>query len=217
MKHKRLIVGTAAAATLAIAIFATGTAFGWWTTSATNGTGNLVSTGTAGLSMSTNTLNLSGLVPQTDPASNAPDSAYGAIDYAYVANTGNTPLMFYGYLADPADTGGLVPYIHIRIWLDPTSNPYGWTDSFNTGGPWPVYSGSLSTLWNSSAAGKVYLGSVTPSNVATPILPGQAGVYKIAVWLDSSAPNSTQGQTATFSITFAGEQLNQWQANGNSF
>ncbi len=215
--RKRVLILLLSVAVLAIAVFAAGAAFGWWTSFATNGTSNAVSTGTAGLVMSGNTLNLSGLVPQVDPGANAPDSAYGAADYVYVGNTGSIPLMFYGYLADPSDAGGIVPYVHVRIWLDPTSNPYGWTDTFNTGGPWLVYQGPLSTIWNSSAQGKIYLGSVAPPNTPTPINPGQYGVYRIAVWLDGSAPNSTQGQTATFSVNFAGEQLNQWVANGNSF
>ena len=105
----------------------------------------------------------------------------------------------------------------MQITLDPTSNPYGWTDTFATGGPWTVYSGPLSAIWNSSAAGKSLLASLTPSNTPNPIQPGQYGVYKIAVWLDWSAPNSTQGQSASFSVNFSGITLDEWTANGNSF
>ena len=139
------------------------------------------------------------------------------MSYVYVTNTGNTPLMFYGYLSDPSDSGGIVPWVYVRIWLNPATNTSGWTDTFNNGGNYLVYQGLLNTLWDSSAAGKTYLGSVDPSNNPTPIGPGQVGVYKIAVWLSQNAPNSTQNQTANFSINFAGEQLGQWQANGNSF
>ena len=218
MKHKKLIIAIIAVVVLTAAIALTGVAFGWWTAFATNGTNNAVSTGTAGLVMSGNTLNLSGLQPEASTGFVPPADA--AVDYVYVGNTGSTPLMFYGYLSDPVDSGGIVPYLDVRITLDPTSNPYGWTDTFQTGGPYTVYSGPLSTLWDSSAAGQYYLASVAPplpSTTPTPIEPGQYGVYKIAVWLDSSAPNSTQAQTATFSINFSGITLDQWTANGSHF
>lgn len=211
-RHKKLMIAAIAAVALAIAILAAGVAFGWWTAFATNGTNNAVSTGTAGLVMSGNTLNLTGLQPEASTGFVPPADA--AVDYVYVGNTGSTPLMFYAYLANPLDAGGIVPYLDVQITLDPASNPYGWTDSFATGGPWTVYAGPLSTIWNSSAVGKIKLASLTPSNTPNPILPGQYGVYKIAVWLDSSAPDSTQGKTANFSVNFSGITLDEWTANG---
>ena len=212
MKHRKLIISIIAVVVLAAAIALAGVAFGWWTAFATNGTGNAVSTGTAGLVMSGNTLNLSGLQPEASTGFVPPADA--AVDYVYVGNTGSTPLMFYAYLADPSDPGAIVPYLDVSITIDPLSNPYGWTDTFATGGPWPVYSGPLSTIWDSSAAGKIHLASLTPSNTPNPIQPGQYGVYRIAVWLDSSAPDSTQGKTANFSVNFSGMTLDQWNSTG---
>jgi hypothetical protein len=220
LKHKKLFIATIAVVALTAAIALAGVAFGWWTASATNGTGNTVSTGTAGLAMSSNVLNLSGLQPVVTPADYTVPVTGAVTDYVYVENTGSTPLVFYAYLSDPSDAGGIVPYLETNIQLDPATNPYGWTDTFQTGGPYTVYAGPLSTIWDSSAQGQYYLASVAPplpSTTATPIMPGQVGVYKIAVWLDSSAPNSTQAQTATFSINFSGITLAEWTANGNHF
>ena len=64
MKHKKLIMAIIAVVVLAAAIGLAGVAFGWWTALATNGTNNAVSTGTAGLAMSGNPINLGGLVPR---------------------------------------------------------------------------------------------------------------------------------------------------------
>ena len=129
--------------------------------------------------------------------------------YIYVQNHGSVPLMFYGWLGTPGGDAALLPYVQVRIWLNPANNQSGWTDDFNNTGHYLVYQGPIGTLWNSVAAGQKYLGSTSGldgTGTETPILSGQTGVYKIACWLDSSADNTTQGKSLTFSINFNGGQ-----------
>ncbi len=217
MKHKKLIIAIIAVVALAVAVLATGAAFGWWTTDAAPITGNSVGTGTATLVAGGGPINITNLVPQVAPADDPTgvlaDSTYPSVSYVYVQNQGNVPLMFYAYLANPGGDGVLLPYVHVRIWLNPATNNSGWTDTFNNTGNYLVFQGVLNTLWNSSAQGQYYLGSTSGlggTGVETPILPGQTGVYKIACWLDSSAGNDTQGKSVSFSLNFHGEQQNEF-------
>ena len=219
--RKKVLIPLLVAVLLALAIFSVGAAFGWWTTSAAPITGNSVSTGTATLVAGGGPVSIANLVPQVapadDPTWSLADSTYPSVSYIYVQNQGSVPLMFYGYLANPGGDGVLLSYVHIRIWLNPATNNSGWTDNFNNTGHYLVFDGPLSTLWNSAAAGKQYLGSTSGQNgtgVQTPILPGQTGVYKIACWLDSSAGNDTQAKSLSFSINFNGEQENEFIADG---
>ena len=219
--RKRVLIPLFSAALLALAVFSVGAAFGWWTTSAAPITGNSVSTGTATLVAGGGPVSIANLVPQVapadDPTGSLGDSAYPSVSYIYVQNQGSVPLMFYGYLANPGGDAALLNHVHIRIWLNPVNNTTGWTDTFNNTGNYLVFDGVINTLWNSSAAGKYYLGSTSGANgagVQTPILPGQTGVYKIACWLDSSAGNDTQAKSLSFSINFNGEQQNEFIADG---
>ena len=231
MKHKKLIIAIGIVVALAVAIFATGAAFGWWYTDAAPIAGNQVGSGTATLVSGGGPVSATNLVPQVAPTDPANDSAYGGVSYFYVKNTGSVPLMFYAYI----DNGGGTPSadflskVDVAIWLlGATSTPSNWTglpglgwsaDTFNSPGPWPVWSGTLADLWNGGQAfGATHLGSVTPSNVATPINAGEVGIYRVAVWLDSSAAAlDTQGQSASFSLEFHAIETQQWTANGGHF
>jgi hypothetical protein len=195
-------------------------AYAWWTANAAQGS-NTMSTGTAHLAIGGGPISLSGLEPQFAPAATAPDADYGAVSYIYVQNTGTTPLMFYIFLADPIGDAGLLSKVHVRIWLQGSDAPPGfwsapsWTSTFGpSGGPFSSFDGVLSTIWNSSVAGKQYLATLDPSNNPTPIQANEIGVYRIAVWLDSSAGNETQGQNWGFSINAAGKPLTDYMQQG---
>jgi hypothetical protein len=214
MKHKKLFIVIAVVVALAIAA---SIAFAWWTTSASIG-GNSVGSDTATLAAG-GSVSVSHLIPQlppvADPTGGLSDSTYPSVSYIYVQNTGSTPLMFYAYLANGSGDTVLLPYVHVRIWLNPANNNSPWTNTFNNTGNYLVFEGTLDLLWNNAVvAGKYYLGSTSGHNgagVQTPIAPGQLGVYKIAVWLDSTAGNDTQGKTIYFDINFNGEQVEQFQ------
>ena len=224
---KRFLVPLGVFAAVAVGVFATGAAFGWWYTDAAPISGNNVASGTATLISGGGPISATDLVPQVTPADDAPDAAYGGVSYFYVQNTGSVPLMFYAYI----DGGGGAPSadflskVMVRIWLlGKTTAPSYWTvpslwspDTFNSAGPWLSYSGPLDQLWNGgSSYGMHYLASVTPNNDATPIYKGEVGIYRVAVWLDSTAAApDTQGQTASFSLEFHAIQLNQWQVNSS--
>lgn len=230
MKHKRFLILVGLAAVTALAIFAVGAAFGWWYTDAAPISGNTVASGTATLTSGGGPMSATNLVPQVTPADNDHDSAYGGVSYYWVKNTGSVPLMFYAYI----DNGGGAPSadflakVNVRIWLlGATSTPSWWSglpggwspDTFNAAGPWAVWSGTLADLWNGGAAfGAKNMASVTPGGAATPINQGEVGIYRVAVWLDSTAAApDTQGQTASFSLEFHAIQLQQWQTNGGHF
>jgi hypothetical protein len=220
MKQKTLIIALILVVVLAAATALAGVAFGWWTSDPAVG-GNTLTSDTATLVVGGAPIALNGLVPQVDPAADPtgslPDSTYPSVSYIYVQNQGSVPLMFYVFLADPSGYVGLVDYVHVRIWLNPATNNSGWTNTFNNTGNYQVFNGMLGTIWNSSAQGKVYLGSTSGLNgsgVKTPINPGETGVYKIAVWLDQTAGNDTQGKTVGFSINLHGEQVEQFDAAG---
>ncbi len=222
MKHKKLIIAIIAVVVLAAAVALAGVAFGWWTANAST-PGNSVSTANAGLATSGLPITAAGLVPQVSPAEDAVDSEYGSVSYFYVENTGSTPLMFYGWLSGGTDTNNIAPYVDVRVWLlgattAPsfwTGMPSGWSDTFQVAGPWLAYEGPLSGLWSGVPAGLNYLSSRgwSGSWTDTPIAAGQYGVYRVAVWLDSSAPDSTQNSTVGFTVNFTGLSPAQWAAD----
>lgn len=228
--RKRVLIPLLLAVMLAIAVFAVGAAFGWWYTDAAPISGNNVGSGTATLISGGGPISATNLVPQLAPAATANDSAYGGVSYVYVQNTGSVPLMFYAYI----DGGGGTPSADFLSKVDvsisllgATTAPAYWTglppawsaDTFGgSTGPYPVWSGTLADLWNGGQAfGAANLGSVS-GVTPTPIGTGEVGIYRIAVWLDSTAAApDTQGQSASFSLEFHAIELQQWVANGNQF
>jgi hypothetical protein len=217
MKHKKFLFALAVLIALAIAA---GVAFAWWTTSTSIG-GNSVGTGSLTLAAGYSPISASGLLPQVDPAADPtgslPDNTYPSVSYVWVQNQGTVPLMFYAWLDNGSgDYAALINYIHVRIWLNPANNASGWPETFNSSFHGLVFEGMLSTLWAGQSAGKTYLGSTSQPDgqgVKTPIGPSEQGVYKIAVWLDSSAGNDTQGKTLGFTLKFNGGQEELFDSN----
>lgn len=222
MSRRKLII-TAIVVAVVLAI-AGGTAYAWWTTT-TSEAGNGVGTGSIALDTSGLPIVVSGLAPMTSPALDAADSSYPSVSYFYVHNGGSIKAMFYGWLSGGNDPNNIKGVVDIRIWLlgatTPPSGwtgfPSGWTDTFQAPGPWLVYNGTLDGLWNGASAGRNYLssrGGGSPTWVDTPINPGEYGVYRVAVWLDSSASDpSTQNASVGFTINFTSLQVEQWTLN----
>jgi len=159
--------------------------------------------------------------------------------YGYLANAATSGTSILPYVDIRVWLlGSATPSSAITNWTGFGS--LGWVDSFQPapGGPFLAYDGTIQnlcsaayTLGNGSdptvapvtgaqAAGMNYLssrggGSSNASTwIDTPIAPGQNGVYRVAVWLDSSAPNSTQGQWASFDLDFHGVTTDGWAAGG---
>ncbi len=71
-------------------------------------------------------------------------------------------------------------------------------------------------LWGHDA-GINYLSSRYPSGTGwghTPLDVGEYAVYRVAVWLDSTAPDSAQNATLSFKISFTGMQEEGWDDAG---
>jgi predicted ribosomally synthesized peptide with SipW-like signal peptide len=225
MKHKKLIIAIAVIAVMAIGA---AVAYAWWSDTV-SAPGNSVSTGNVSLETFGLPIVADGLVPQLDPAMDANDSKYAAVQYFWVKNGSSIPLMFYGWLSGGNDPSNINPYVNARIWLLGSSTPTpvswwtgldpSWVDTFQpaAGGPFLSYGGPLSGLWAGEPDGINHLSSrywTGSSWVRTPIGSGEYGVYRIAVWLDSSAPDSTQNSTVGFTINFTGMQDEAWTAAG---
>jgi hypothetical protein len=209
---------------LVVMAIAASVAYAWWTADANVG-GNTVSTAGTGLEMGGLPITAAGLVPIKDPDIDANDAAYASVSYFFVHNTGSIPLMFYGFLSDGNDPNNINPYVRVRIWLQSavpapanwTGYPAGWADTFQTGGPYVAYDGTLGGLWTGAPAGINYLSSrgwTGSAWIDTPIGVNEYGVYRVAVWLDSGAPDSTQNSTVGFKINFHGMQKEAWDAAG---
>lgn len=217
MKHKKFLFALALLIALAIA---GGIAYAWWTTS-TDPISGSVGTGELKLASGYGPITVSGLVPQVDPPADLTgslsDSTYPSVNYFWVQNQGTVPMMFYGWLDNGSgDWAVLISKLHVRVWLNPATNNSGWTNTFNNTGNYQVFNGTLDQLWGGQVDGKYYLGSTSGYNgtgVKTPIGPGEQGVYKIAVWLDKSAGNDTQGKTLGFTLKFNGAQEQLFDQN----
>ncbi len=106
--------------------------------------------------------------------------------------------------------------MHLRYW---TGYPAGWVDTFQVPGPHETFVGTVGGPVAGPPAGINYLSSRywdddTDTWYRTPIGPGEYAVYRVAIWLDSTAPNSAQGATGsdalTFKINFTGMQEEPW-------
>ena len=222
MKHKKLIIVIVVLVVMAIAA---SVAYAWWSDTVST-EDNSVSTGGVALETFGLPITADGLAPQNAPAMDAADGAYASVSYFWVKNADSIPLMFYGWLSDGSDPNNINPYVHIRIWLlgstaAPaywTGFPAGWVDTFQVPGPHLSYDGTLAGLWTDpQPQGRNYLssrwwGSSTWHH--TLINGGEYGVYRAAVWLDGSAPDSTQHSTVSFTINFTGMQEEAWNAAG---
>ena len=221
MKHKKLVIVLAVLVVMAVAA---AVAYAWWSATVSV-PGNTVTTGQVSLETEGLPIVASGLVPQLDPALDAADDKYGAVQYFWVKNGSTTPLMFYGWLSDGTDANNIRSSVRARIWLLGTAAapgywtgyPDGWVGTFNPGGPYATFDGTVAQLWSGAPAGRNYLSSRYPIGSSwgrTPINPGEYGVYRIAVWLDSNAPNSTQNSVLGFTINFTGMQEEAWTEAG---
>jgi predicted ribosomally synthesized peptide with SipW-like signal peptide len=224
MKHKKLIIVAIVVVAMAVAA---SVAYAWWSDTVSV-SDNTVSTGEVSLETSGLPVVAAGLVPQVDPALDAPDAAYPGVQYFWVKNGSSIPLMFYGWLSDGNDPKNINPHVNARIWLLGSSTevpswwtgyPSGWVDTFQpaANGPFLSYDGALSGLWSGAPAGVNYLSSrywTGSSWLRTPIGKGEYGVYRIAVWLDSAAPDTTQNATVSFTINFTGMQDGAWTEAG---
>lgn len=225
MKHKKLIIVLAVVVVMAIAA---AVAYAWWSDSVSTGTSS-VSTGNVSLETYGLPIVADGLVPQLDPALDAEDSEYAAVQYFWVKNGSSIPLMFYGWINNGSDANDIRSFVRARIWLLGSSTPTpvswwtgldpSWVDTFQPapGGPFVSFDGTVEDLWTSVPAGINYLSSrywTGSAWVRTPIGSGEYGVYRIAVWLDSTAPDSTQNSTVSFTINFTGMQDEAWTEAG---
>jgi hypothetical protein len=220
VKHKKLLIVFIVVVAMAVAATV---AYAWWSATITSDT-NTVSTGSVAMEMGGLPVTASGLVPQPDPDLDAADDEYADVTYFWVKNTSTIPLMFYGWLSDGSDNKDLRSYVNARIWLLGDATPPtewtgypGWDSTFQTGGPYVSFDGTVADLWSGQPAGINYLSSRAWYGGTwhrTPIGPGEQGVYRVAIWLDSTAPNSTQGATGSdalsFKINFTGMQEEQW-------
>lgn len=220
MKHKKLFVFVVV---LVMALAATA-AYAWWSTTVQTGPSS-VTTGQVSLEVVGLPLAATDLVPQLDPALNAPDADYAHVQYFYVGNTSSIPLMFYGWLSDGSDAKNIRSHVRARIWLlgatSPplywTGYPAGWVDTFQVPGPHLSFDGTVADLWSGQPAGINYLSSRWWDGSAwhrTPIAPGEYGVYRVAIWLSGSAPPETQSATLGFQINFTGMQDEAWTEAG---
>lgn len=219
MRHKKLIVFVVV---LAMAL-AAAAAYAWWSTTITSDTNN-VATGHIALAMSGLPIDASGLVPQNAPEEDAEDSEYADVTYFWVKNDSSMPLMFYGWLSDGSDTKNIRSYVRARIWLLGDAEPPDfwtgidetWVGTFQTGGPYDTFDGTVAQLWSAQTAGINYLSSRYWDSAwhRTLFEPGEYAVYRVAIWLDGSAPDSTQDATLSFKINFTGMQEEAWEAAG---
>jgi predicted ribosomally synthesized peptide with SipW-like signal peptide len=220
VKHKKLVVTLVV---VAMAILAS-VAYAWWSDTVTSET-NTIATGEVALDMGGQLpIEASGLAPQSTPAVDAADDKYACVDYFWVENESSIPLMFYGWLSDGSDPKGIAQYVNARIWLlGARSAPAFWTgypgyvDTFQAPGPWLSFEGTVAQLWTGRPAGIALLSSRTPSGTHTPINPGEVGVYRVALWLDSSAPDSAQNALLAFKLNFTGVQEEGWGDHIASF
>jgi predicted ribosomally synthesized peptide with SipW-like signal peptide len=220
MKHKKLLIVLAVIVVMAVAA---AVAYAWWSDTATTN-GNSVSTGSVNLESDGGAIVAAGLMPQTEPAIDANDDAYGAVSYAWVHNASTAPLMFYGWLGNGTGDTVINPYVRVRIWLlgattAPawwTGYPSAWVDTFQIPGPHLSFNGTLEEVWTGEAGGRNYLSSRYWDGAwhQTPIGVDEWGTYRIAIWLDSSAPNETQGKQVDFSVNWTGMQIEGWDAAG---
>lgn len=224
MKHKKLLIVLAVIVVMGIAAAA---AYAWWSSDAEI-PGNSITTGglelieTVGLPFTAE-----GLVPQNPPDADAPDADYAHVSYFYLHNPDDNPaLMFYGWLSDGDDSKGLRDYVRARIWVlgtDPAPDWWNgidqsWVGTFGSpGGPYVSFDGKLADLWPGRPAGINYLSSRyggDPTWGRTLFDPGEYAVYRMAIWLDGSAPDSTQHSTVSFTINWTGMQVGAWDAAG---
>lgn len=219
MKHKKLLIVAIVVVAMAIAA---AVAYAWWSDTVTSDT-NTVATGEVALAMEGLPIQASGLMPQNDPDEEAYDDAYGDVTYLWVRNDSPVPLMFYGWLSDGLDPKSIRGYVNARITLlgsapEPYwwSLPSGWAGTFQDAGPYDVFEGTVAQLWGQSA-GINYLSSRYPIGDDwghTPLDVGEYAVYRVAVWLDSTAPDTVQNATLSFKINFTGMQQEGWDAAG---
>jgi len=222
---KRALLPIAVVAVLAIGATV---ALAWWSSIASTDN-NSVSTGSVSMATGGLPITANNLVPIATPGANAADAGYGSVSYFWVHNTSSIPLMFYGYLSNGSpDVKNLAQYVDVRIWLLGSSTttpvtgwtglPTDWVDTFQpaAGGPFLSFDGTLKQLWLGEPAGINFLSSRAWYGSAwhdTPIGHDEYGVYRVAVWLDSSAPDSTQNAALTFTMNFKGMQQGEWDAN----
>jgi hypothetical protein len=219
VKHKKLLIVVIVVVAMAIAA---AVAYAWWSATVTSGTNTLVA-GEVALTMEGLPIEASGLMPQIDPELTDIDAEYADVTYMWVRNDSSVPVMFYGWLSDGSDAAGIRPYVNARITLLGSASapawwslPAGWAGTFQDAGPYDVFDGTVAQLW-SQAAGINYLSSRYPIGDDwghTPLDVGEYAVYRVAVWLDSSAPDSVQNATLSFKINFTGMQVEGWDAAG---
>ncbi len=155
-------------------------------------------------------------MPQTDPAAGADDAAYADVTYISVKNDSTVPLMFYGWLSDGSDPDNIRSYVKVRIELLGSAAvpalldrlPPARLGTFQDGGPYPVFTGTVAQLWGESCRHQLpqqpLLDGLDVGPYAT--RGGSTAVYRVAVWLDSAAPNTAQNDALSFKVNFTGMQ-----------
>jgi predicted ribosomally synthesized peptide with SipW-like signal peptide len=202
---------------IAIAAISAAGAYAWWTSTDTTVSGNQITTGQMGLTAGGDVpLSAAKLVPQArPPAGPDGDSTGFKTSYFYVTNTGDTPLMFYGYIPASWYDEGIGNVVWAKITIAPTDSPWGApTGTLSAlGGPYIVYEGPINALVG-EAAGKAELSSRYYANSAwhhTPLAKGQQAWYKVVLWLDgATCDNGSQGKTLQCDLTFKGMQEENW-------
>jgi predicted ribosomally synthesized peptide with SipW-like signal peptide len=217
MKHKKLLIVAIVVVAMAVAA---AVAYAWWSDTVTSDT-NTVVAGEVALAMEGLPIQASGLMPQNDPDLDAADGEYADVTYIWVRNDSPVELMFYGWLSHGSDDDNIRPYVNARITLLGSASapswwslPAGWVGTFQDAGPYDVFDGTVAQLWGESA-GINYLSSRYPIGDDwghTPLDVGEYAVYRVAVWLDSTAPDGVQGATLSFKINFTGMQEEGWDA-----
>jgi hypothetical protein len=213
VKKKTLIIIVAIIAVAAI--FSAG-AYAWWTLQNATIPGNEITTGQMGLTAGGSVpISAADLIPQARPPAGPDGSSAGyTTNYFYVTNTGDTPLMFYGFLGNVTDPG-IGNVVWAKITVAPTDSPWG--DPTGTlsaaGGPYISYEGPINALYG-EVGGKQFLSSRYWAGGMwnpTPLAAGQQAWYKVVLWLDGqTCDDFSQDKTITCDLTFKGTQPENW-------
>jgi len=208
---KRMAATIAVVCVLAFA----GTALAQWffhgsvTGSATTSSGYSLTLTGQPLNLSTGTLD-----PIADPGSdtNSSSAVYPISNYVQVANSDTRPLAYKGMLELTTDTAGLAPYVHVRIWAEPTNTgaPHGtFSPDGTSNNDDLMFSGTLSQLAGNNGLIRVFStvqGNGTP--LAVPV--GGVVVYRVVAWLDAATPSTMASKSFTVTLNFAGGPLDQY-------
>lgn len=198
MRRRVLTVLTVAIAIVGVASIA----FAWfsWTQSTAGNTiasGEMTFTTAASPGMP---WSISGLVPSdgTDPLKY----------FVAIRNDGDDSALIKAYLTGLTGDTGLKDVIKVRVFMQPSDDPWGLPDTFgapdfqcldpDTGVPGEWLLSELVGFYNTPL--------IIPESHTERLEPGEWAVYRIELWMDGSAGNAYQNKSMGFTFNWFGTQ-----------